>query len=114
MLQYTQRLAVVGPWPSLTIDQNECLSSRRYVEQCVAMAAPSKLAEETAIEAIAASNSKVATVNMDNVGCPRVPICDAVVDGTIVRRDVDHVSIPYAAKITRSFDGLLVAVNAFA
>lgn len=113
LLGYTRHLVVVEPWPSLSIDQNICLSASSYDEQCLGVAASGKLREDMAIEAIAAANPRVSTVNLNTLVCPRLPICDAVVDGTIVRRDYDHVSIPYAAKIAGAFDRLLSAVHAF-
>jgi peptidoglycan/LPS O-acetylase OafA/YrhL len=111
ILQSSKHLVVIEPWPSLAIDQNECLSRKPYAEQCAAVASSSKLPDETAIEALAKSDNRVATVDMDDLVGPRLPICDALVDGVIVRRDFDHLSIPYAAHIAPALEKRILALE---
>jgi peptidoglycan/LPS O-acetylase OafA/YrhL len=116
MLKYTGHLVVIEPWPSLQIDQNICLSKSQFDEQCTAKAAAGKLPEEVAGEKLAgsqASAGRVSMVDIDKLACPRLPICDAVVGGTVVRRDQDHLSIPFAAKIADSLDQRLTDAHAW-
>jgi peptidoglycan/LPS O-acetylase OafA/YrhL len=100
VLALSKRLIVVEPWPSLTQSQPSCLAEARFQEQCVMSAAIGKLPEETALEAVAAKNPQVGVVDLDRDVCPRLPACDPVVKGQIVRRDQDHVSITFAAALT--------------
>ncbi len=113
VLRTSGRLIVVEPWPSLTQSQPSCLAEARFQEQCVMSAAVGKLPQDTAIESVAAADPRVATVDLDADVCPRLPLCDPVVSGTIVRRDQDHVSIGFAAKLTPALDRKLAAAGAF-
>ncbi len=113
VLAHSQRLIVVEPWPSLSQSQPSCLSSAQYDEQCVMYAATGKLPEETAIETIARSNPRVSTVDLDRNVCPRFPACDPVIDGIIVRRDYDHLSLAFAQALTDVLDKKLIAASAF-
>lgn len=108
----SKRLIVVEPWPSLPNSQRACLSASRYDEQCVEYAG-AKLPDEKAVEDIARTNHRVATVDLDSAVCPRLPACDAVLDGTIVRRDQDHLSIPFAATLASALDRRLQSVGAY-
>ena len=113
VLANSKRLIVVEPWPSLKQSQPSCLASAQFDEQCI-MSAAGKLPEETAIEAVALTNPRVGVVDLDRAVCPRLPSCDPVVGGVIVRRDPDHVSLPYAVALTDALDRKLTAAGAFA
>ena len=65
----------------------------------------------SAIEALAKTNNRVATLDMDDLVGPRLPICDALVDGVIVRRDFDHLSITYAAHIAPALEKRILALG---
>jgi hypothetical protein len=113
VLALSRRLIVIEPWPSLAASQPSCLADARYQEQCVMNAAPGKLPEETAIEAIAARDDRVGVVDLDRSVCPRLPACDPVVGGVVVRRDQDHLSIPFAATLTQTLNAQLARAGAF-
>jgi peptidoglycan/LPS O-acetylase OafA/YrhL len=109
---YGARLIVVEPVPSLKVNQRDCLSRATYVEQCAGTAA-GKLASEKALEARAASRHDVTVVDLDRVLCPRLPTCAAVVNGLVVRKDLDHMSVPFAQAITDVLDSRLTTAGAF-
>jgi len=51
--------------------------------------------------------SKVWSVNLNRLACPRFPVCDPVVNGIIVRRDHTHLTGTYARALTTSLEQLL-------
>jgi len=106
------RLVVVEPWPSLPFNQRECLSRSRFVEECAGIAS-GKLPSEQALEARAAARHDVAVVDLDKAVCPRLPACDAVVEGVVVRHDQDHVSVAFATILSHALDSRLTAAGAF-
>jgi peptidoglycan/LPS O-acetylase OafA/YrhL len=46
-------------------------------------------------------------LNLDHLACPRLPLCDPVVNGIIVRRDHTHLTATYARALADSFASLL-------
>jgi hypothetical protein len=55
----------------------------------------------------AGATSKVVSVNLNRLACPRYPVCDPVVNGIIVRRDHTHLTGTYARALTTSLETLL-------
>ncbi len=107
------RLIVIEPVPALSFHQRECLARAEYVEQCAGKAA-GKLPSERALERRAKTRRDVAVVDLDRVACPRLPVCDAVVGGVVVRNDFDHLSVPFTATLTDALDRHLAAAGAYA
>jgi peptidoglycan/LPS O-acetylase OafA/YrhL len=112
ILTYAKRLIVVEPWPSLSFNPRECLSGAKYDEECRGRASR-RLASERAIAAVAAHDSRVATLDLDDAVCPTLPVCDPVVGGVIVRIDNDHLTIAFAKAIEAAFDKRLIAAGAY-
>jgi peptidoglycan/LPS O-acetylase OafA/YrhL len=112
VLAKAKRLIVVEPWPSLSFNPRECLSGAKYDEECRGRASR-RLASETAIAAVAAQDSRVATVDLDDAVCPQLPVCNPVVGGVIVRIDNDHLTIAFAKAIEPAFDKRLIAAGAY-
>jgi hypothetical protein len=112
VLAYAKRLVVVEPWPSLSFNPRECLSGAKYDEECRGRASR-RLASEKAIAAVAAQDSRVATVDLDDAVCPQLPLCDPVIGGVIVRIDNDHLTIAFAKAIEPAFDKRLIAAGAY-
>jgi hypothetical protein len=54
-----------------------------------------------------ASTSKVWSVDLNRLACPRYPVCDPVVNGIIVRRDHTHLTGTYARALATSLDTIL-------
>jgi hypothetical protein len=51
--------------------------------------------------------SKVWSVDLNRLACPRYPVCDPVVNGIIVRRDHTHLTGTYARALATSLDTIL-------
>jgi hypothetical protein len=104
---------VVEPWPALPFDPRQCLAGSEYEDQCRGTTS-GQLASERAIEAVAAHDPRVATIDLDDVVCPALPVCDPVVDGVITRINNDHLTISFAATLGPALEQRLVAAGAFA
>jgi len=112
VLAYAQRLIVVEPWPSLSFNPRDCLAGQKYDEQCRGHASR-QLASETAIEAVAAQDSRVATVDLDDAVCPYLPVCDPVIGGVITHIDNDHLTLAFAKALEPALDKRLIAASAY-
>lgn len=59
--------------------------------------------ETTRIERVyrklAADNDDIYDLDLDRIVCPLLPICDPVVDGSIVKRDPSHLKVLFALKL---------------
>jgi peptidoglycan/LPS O-acetylase OafA/YrhL len=106
------RLIVIEPVPALTFHQRECLARAKFVEQCAGKAA-GKLPSEKALEKRAAAKHDVVVVDLDKAVCPRLPVCDAVLKGVVVRQDYDHISVPFVRTLTDTLDRRLEAAGAY-
>jgi peptidoglycan/LPS O-acetylase OafA/YrhL len=106
------RLIVIEPVPALNFHQRDCLARATFVEQCAGKAA-GKLPSEKALEARAAVKHDVTLVDLDKAVCPRLPVCDAVVNGVVVRNDFDHLSVPFTRTLTDILDRRLTAAGAY-
>ncbi|MFZ9627796.1 MAG: acyltransferase family protein [Ilumatobacteraceae bacterium] len=113
LLESTPRVVVVEPWPSLSINQRECLTVASVVTDCIASAAPRPLPSDSVVADIAARDSRVVVVSISDLVCPRLPTCDAVVSGEVVRTDTNHLNRAFTATIVDEFLRRLVAAGAF-
>jgi peptidoglycan/LPS O-acetylase OafA/YrhL len=115
ILTYAKRLVVIEPWPSLKVNQRVCLSKVTYVEQCrdAAAVAPGKLPSEVAFRKLAQQDPRVATVDLDKVACPALPVCDAVRNGIVTYRDFDHLTVKYSEFLKPQLAAKLQAAGAF-
>ncbi len=103
-----RKIVIIQPIPIARVkdDPLECLSSATSVDQCIyqANAAP------TAVERLYDRDARpgvVSTLDLDRVVCPRLPKCDPVVNGIIVKRDTDHITATFAAAIAVQVDAAL-------
>ena len=55
----------------------------------------------------AATQPDVWSVDLDRLVCPRLPICDPVINNIIVRRDHKHITATYSKALATSLDELL-------
>jgi hypothetical protein len=102
-----RKIVVIDPIPIANIDDDplNCLSSAKSLDQCIYQATPGP----TPIEQFFARKAKagaLSTLDLDRVVCPRLPACDPVVDGLIVKRDNDHITVKFAAHIAARVDTL--------
>jgi len=109
---YGARLIVIEPTPSTRFNQRECLSRATYVQQCASRSA-GKLPSEQALEARAKTRHDVTAVDLDKAICPRLPLCDAAIDGIVVRKDNDHPSLPFTASVLDLLDQKLTTAGAY-
>lgn len=103
-------IVIVEPVPvaSGDFDPLACLSRVKYLEECRFVATPQPLPIERAYRSIA-DGIHVWSLNIDRLICPYFPICDPVIENTIVRKDFQHISAAFATKIGGSLDTVLVA-----
>jgi peptidoglycan/LPS O-acetylase OafA/YrhL len=90
LLQHTEKVVVVQPWPSLSFGQAICLSTASFVDQCAGTAAP--LPSDPSLRAVDEANDDVERIDLNPGICPRMPVCDAMVDGAVVRQDNNHLT----------------------
>ncbi|MDO8364452.1 MAG: acyltransferase family protein [Actinomycetota bacterium] len=84
-------VVVLGPRPSAPFDSTSCIGAARFQEECMFAAAIDATAQEDALLEALGADSDVTYVSMATLLCPRLPICDPIVDGLLVRSDKDHV-----------------------
>ena len=88
----------------------ECLDEATFLEDCryVADLTPSRT--DRLHEELADGKPDVRTVDLDTLACPYLPICDPMVDGKVVRWDLQHLSLQYAStlgdELTATFEQL--------
>lgn len=85
------------PVPVSEIHSRTCLEGARFTDECnfVIDAVPS--AAERAYRAFNVTMPNVHSVDIDGIACPRLPVCDAVSGGTVVRKDHDHFTARWSA-----------------
>jgi SGNH domain (fused to AT3 domains) len=88
-------------------DPINCLSSASRVDDCIYQANPQPTPLENFYRDEAAQRSVWSSVDLDRLVCPRLPTCDPVVDGTIVKRDSNHITGTFAANIADRVDAIL-------
>ena len=79
-------------------DPLSCLSSATDVDDC----AYDANGEPTPLERVyrtTADGDGAWSVDLDDLVCPRLPTCDAVVDDLVVKRDVNHITGTFSAHL---------------
>jgi hypothetical protein len=56
----------------------------------------------------------VRQITLNDLICPRLPVCDAVVGGFIVRVDHNHLNYQFGLSLTGALETRLAAAGAFA
>jgi hypothetical protein len=103
-----RRLVIVEPIPIATKDDDpiNCLSSATKVDDCIYQANTHSTPLEDFYRRAQVPGS-VWSVDLDRLVCPRLPTCDPVVDGLIVKRDSNHITGAFAAHIADGVGQLL-------
>jgi peptidoglycan/LPS O-acetylase OafA/YrhL len=103
-----RKLVIVEPIPIATKDADplNCLSSASAVDDCIYQANGQPTALEQFYRQAVVPN-QLWSLDFDQFVCPRLPTCDPVVDGLIVKRDSDHITGTFAAHIADEVDALL-------
>ncbi|MGB8651279.1 MAG: acyltransferase family protein [Mycobacteriales bacterium] len=105
-------LVVVEPVPVDPQHALSCLSGVRVSTSC-AFETEGLSPAETGYRALARELPGVRTVDLDPLACPRLPVCDPIVDGFVVRRDHDHLTPAWSAYIADDVDTLLRRAGVF-
>jgi peptidoglycan/LPS O-acetylase OafA/YrhL len=105
-------VVIVEPVPVSPTIVSSCVGTAEYADQCAFLADDTPSPAELAYRALARRLPGVHAVDIDRLTCPRLPVCDAVVAGTLVRSDHDHLTPRYSATITAQLEMLLRASGA--
>jgi SGNH domain-containing protein len=87
------------PRPMNGVNPLGCLSKGRVAEECRYVTNPEPTSLELHYRNIARTESDVVALNIDRLVCPHLPICDPIVNGTIVKWDAGHLTKTFAASI---------------
>jgi hypothetical protein len=101
-----RKVVVLEPIPLAPSDPISCISAGGPLSECAYRAAPSPTALERFYR-LSANGKSLFSVDADQLVCPRLPTCDAVVGGMIVKRDVSHLTATYAASLAPGLTALL-------
>ena len=104
-----RKIVIVEPTPfsAKKLSPNACLSTAKTVDECRYIASPGPTGVERMYRDVADSDDDVWDFDIDQLVCPYLPICDPVIDGTIVKRDQGHITASYSRKISRAIEQLL-------
>jgi peptidoglycan/LPS O-acetylase OafA/YrhL len=103
-----RRLVIIEPTPvsPSTFDPLNCLSSGRPARDCTYQA-PVHATPLVQAYRTAAKAPDVRTLDLDRIVCPRLPTCDPILHGIIVKRDATHLTGTFALSVWSSLDGML-------
>lgn len=110
LLLHTKQVAVVQPWPSAAFVQAVCLSTATFVDQCASQASP--LPSDPALAEVDAATDAMQVIDLNPGICPRMPICDAMVDGAVVRQDNNHLTYGMTRVLESMLEAQLKAAGA--
>ena len=102
-----RKVLMIEPVPVAPFDPVACLSKAKVLEQCsyVATKTPDLLAKT--YRQLADPDNRTWSVDLDQVVCPYLPICDPVVNGQIVKWDSTHLTARFAKSIAPVIDAYL-------
>ena len=105
-----RRVVIVEPVPVAPeqLDPFRCITAARFLDECRFVTSTAPLAEEVFSRQLAEKYSDVWSLSLDDLVCPYLPICDPVVDGTVVRSDDEHLTAAFALGIGDVVDRFLV------
>jgi hypothetical protein len=94
-----RKVIAIEPIPLSRSNVTNCLSGAISQEQCAFSASSGPLPTEVVLRYLELSNIGMASVDIDAIACPQLPLCLPLVDGIIVRRDAHHLTGSYSAHI---------------
>ena len=102
-------VVIVEPMPltNITDDQTTCLRKEKFVEQCRSVVSTKPTSLELRYRHLAAKDRHVWSANFDPLVCPWLPVCDAVIDGHIVKVDSQHLTPEFARFIAPDVEAYL-------
>ncbi len=104
-----RKIVVVEPTPYAPkeLSPNVCLSKAKTVDECRYIASPGPTGVERMYRKIADAHRDVWALDIDQLVCPYLPICDPVIDGKIVKVDQGHITATYSRTISRAIEKFL-------
>jgi hypothetical protein len=75
-----------------------CITKSKVLEDCAFVANAEPTGEETIYRGLV-DNRTTYVADFDRLLCPFMPICDAIVNGQVVRFDYGHITAPFALTI---------------
>ena len=94
-----RRVVVLEPPPTSPFDPQSCLSAATFVDDCAFAVGQWPHAETPLLRDLAAARDGVSTLDMTPFACPHFPTCRPIVDGVIVREDLDHFDVRHTLRI---------------
>jgi peptidoglycan/LPS O-acetylase OafA/YrhL len=96
------------PLPPGSLDPLSCISTGTTAAHCAYTSGQSPTGLESFYRSEANANAPFLTsLDVDHLACPRLPVCDEIANGMIVKRDATHLTATYAAYLTASMTTLL-------
>jgi hypothetical protein len=110
-----RRVVILEPIPLAAVgyDPLSCISSGRPLSRCDYRAGKSPTPLERFYRT-AANGRSVISVDADKLACPDLPVCQAVVNGVIVKRDSGHLTGTYARSVAPQLNALFQKSGVFA
>jgi peptidoglycan/LPS O-acetylase OafA/YrhL len=95
-----RRVVVIEPTPITSdFEPLTCLESATVVEACRSIVEVRPTNLELLYRRLAEERDRVWSLDLDELVCPYLPICDPIVDGMVVRRDGSHMTRTYARSL---------------
>jgi hypothetical protein len=85
--------------PNPFFNPYKCLEQAKTQEECRYTPFVQTTRIERVYRKLAADNDDIYDLDLDRMVCPLLPICDPVVDGSIVKRDPSHLKVLFALKL---------------
>jgi peptidoglycan/LPS O-acetylase OafA/YrhL len=89
------RIVVIEPLPNSPFDAKYCVDAASTIEECQFAVLDWPAAETPFYRSVAELNNRVTTADLTDIVCPRFPTCDPIIDGVLVREDLDHLSLDF-------------------
>jgi len=106
---------VIEPTPVAPFDPLECLSASGRVGDCAWADSRPSTSIDTAVRSLAVPGSGVASVDLDDVACPRLPTCLPHLDGEFTYIDENHIRpqwwLAHLDELGRRLDAAAAAVG---
>ena len=104
-----RKLVLVEPIarPMNGMNPLSCLSKAKVAAECRYVTNPVPTSLELQYRNIARTERDVVSLNIDRLVCPHLPICDPIVNGTIVKWDPGHLTKAFATSIAPAIGAAL-------
>ncbi len=104
-------VVIFEPIPVVAIADNTltCLSLVQALEPCRFVTRTGPGPQERIFRRLADADPGVVAVDLDPLVCPYLPICDPVVDGMVVKRDDNHLTVTFANSMLDEVEAFLIA-----